>query len=40
MTEVMFFFCHKRIISTAGIMHMCMSGKEGFTISMLKVYVA
>lgn len=29
-TEVMFFFCHKGIISTAGIMHVCMLGKEGF----------
>lgn len=30
MTEVMFFFCHKGIISTTGIMHICMLGKEGF----------
>lgn len=30
MTEVMFFFsCHKGIISGAGIMHICMLGKEG-----------
>lgn len=38
MTEVMFFFfCHKGIISTIGIMHICLLGKEGFffTISML-----
>lgn len=25
-----FFFCHKGIISTAGIMHICLLGKEGF----------
>lgn len=30
MTEVMFFFCHKGIISTIGIMHICMLGKEVF----------
>lgn len=41
MTEVMFFFCHKGIISTAGIMHICMSGKESFYhLHVKKVHVA
>ena len=37
MTEVTFF---SAIISTAGIMHICMWEKRGFTISVLKVHVA